>query len=135
MSTRLIRNLYAITLVIFILYLMLLLAGCVSIKYNSEPGKESLKVATLFKSLDGLNSERDADGFSIIIDKTYSHDPTKAIAALLETYKGLYGMGLRYEPDVVPPLLPKRTKADAQTLINTRAYCKAYPVMCQGDTQ
>ena len=85
---------------------LVILAGCVSIEYTQNGQTETLVVKTLFKSLDGLAAERDAEGFGIIIDKTYTHDPMRAVGELLETYEQLYGMGLRYEPEWRSPLLP-----------------------------
>ena len=46
-------------------------------------------------------SERDAEGFSIIIDKTYTHDPMRGVIEFLETVDELRGMGLSYDPDPV----------------------------------
>jgi hypothetical protein len=83
-------------LYVFLLTLVVWLSGCVSIDYTN--GQETLEVNTLFKSLDGLWSSRDENGFSLIIDKTYTHDPLRGISELLETYQKLYGMGLRYDP-------------------------------------
>ena len=87
--------------------ILFLLTSCVSIDYHAAEGVEDLSVKTFLKSLDGLAAERDDEGFGIIIDKTYTNDPTRAVAELLETYRELYGMGLRYEPNVVPPLMPR----------------------------
>ena len=82
---------------------LVLLTGCVSITYDvTKDQTEHLEVKTLFKSLDGLWSERDADGFSIIIDKTYTHDPMRGIMELMETYEQLYGLGIRYDPVAQP---------------------------------
>ena len=92
---------------IMIVLIALMMSGCVSIEYHAAEGVEDLSVKTFLKSLDGLAAERDEEGFGIIIDKTYTNDPTRAVAELLETYRELYGMGLRYEPNVVPPLMPR----------------------------
>jgi len=90
-----------------ILALCIFTGGCVSISYEAENGKENLQVRTLFKSLDGLWAERDGDaGFSIIIDKTYTHDPLRAIQELLQTYESFSNMGLRYDPEWRSPILP-----------------------------
>ena len=66
---------------------------------HKENGVENLEVKTLFKSLDGLWADRSLeDGFSIVIDKTYTHDPMRGITEFLKTIDELRGMGLRYEP-------------------------------------
>ena len=90
----------------FLWVLLVLTPGCVSISYTQENGKENLEVKTLFKSLDGLWAERDKEtGFSIIIDKTYTHDPMRAVAELMETYQELQSMGIRYDPDWRSPMI------------------------------
>jgi len=88
---------------IFILAIsLMLITGCASISYTQENGVENLEVKTLFKSLDGLWAKRDMDdGFSIIIDKTYTHDPMRGISELIESYQLLFGMGIRLDPDAI----------------------------------
>lgn len=77
---------------------LVLLTGCATITYDvTKDQTEHLEVKTLFKSLDGLWSERDADGFSIIIDKTYTHDPMRGVTEFLETVDKLQSMGLSYD--------------------------------------
>jgi len=83
---------------VLMLLAMVFTTGCASISYHAEQGIETLEVKTLFKSLDGLWAERDDEnGFSIIIDKTYTHDPMRGIMELIETYEQLYGLGIRIE--------------------------------------
>lgn len=98
------------TIAVFIV--ALILAGCVSVKYDRtggpDSGEEHLSVTTWFKSLDGLYADRGSDGFEIIIDKTYSEDPFEAIAVLLDQIAELQGMGLRYDPDWRSPLDPNK---------------------------
>ena len=102
------NNLIALMIVVLTLSIILAItAGCVSISYTSEQGRENLEVKTLFKSLDGLWAERGDDGFSIIIDKTYTHDPARGLAELLGTIDELRGMGLHYDPDWRSPLMPE----------------------------
>jgi hypothetical protein len=81
--------------------------GCVSVEYHRTDTTEDLKVTTFLKSLDGLYSNRDETGFEIIIDKTYSQNPLEGIEDLLEAWKELQTMGLRYDPDWRSPLLPQ----------------------------
>ena len=93
--------------IIAVIIIVLSIAGCVSINYEAQAGRETLQVKTLFKSLDGLWAERDGETvFSIIIDKTYTHDPIRAIAELLETYEELSNLGIRYDPDWRSPIQP-----------------------------
>ena len=95
-------------ILLVILAALVLLAGCVDIRYTAEAGKEDLRVRTLFKSLDGLWAERDKEeGFSIVIDKTYTHDPMRGIAELLGTIDDLYGIGIRYDPEWRSPIMPE----------------------------
>jgi hypothetical protein len=92
---------------LMIILMLFMLPGCAMISYEASEEHEVLVVKTLFKSLDGLWAERTRnEGFSIVIDKTYTHDPIRGMAALLETYQELYGMGLRLAPEVITPLLP-----------------------------
>ena len=85
---------------LLIVMTFVLMTGCATISYTQEGGVENLEVKTLFKSLDGLWAERSLeDGFSIIIDKTYTHDPMRGIMELMETYEQLYGLGIRYDPE------------------------------------
>lgn len=81
----------------------LILSGCVSITYDKTGTNEVLKVKTLFKSLDGLVAERDGKGFNIMIDKTYTKDPFRAVTELLEAYRELSAMGVTYDPDKLRP--------------------------------
>jgi hypothetical protein len=94
----------ALVLLSFV-WVLIVFSGCAVISYEQENGKETLNVTTFLKSIDGLAAERDEDGFTIIIDKTYTHDPTRALADLMETYQQLYGMGIRFDPDAIldPP--------------------------------
>ena len=85
---------------LIILAATVLLSGCVSVSYHADTTGENLEVKTFFKSIDGLWAERDEEnGFSIVVDKTYTHDPMRGITELLETIDELRGMGLRYDPD------------------------------------
>lgn len=97
-------------IVIAVLTLMLLLTGCVSVEYHRTASTEDLKVTTFLKSLDGLYSNRDETGFEIIIDKTYSQNPLEGIEDLLEAWKELQMMGLRYDPTWRSPLMPGETE-------------------------
>lgn len=103
------NNLIAVLVVFLILGLMLLvLGGCVSVEYKADSSGENLQVKTLFKSIDGLWAERDTEGgFSIVVDKTYTHDPMRGITDLLGTIDKLRGLGLRYDPDWRSPLMPE----------------------------
>lgn len=108
MNRRWFDNFLAVCVVILILAGMMLSAGCVSITYDQQAGVEHLEVKTLFKSLDGLMSERDQEGFSILIDKTYTHDPLRAIAELVDIYEELNTMGVRYDPEWRSPIDPNK---------------------------
>ena len=70
--------------------------GCANIEYTN--GMETLKVTTSWKSLDGLWADRSGEEFSLVIDKTYTHDPLRAIGELMESYQQMYDMGLRFDP-------------------------------------
>jgi len=90
-------------IILAFIWVVLVIGGCASISYTQDGGVENLEVKTLFKSLDGLWAERSQeDGFSIIIDKTYTHDPMRGIMELMETYEQLYGLGIRYDPVAQP---------------------------------
>ena len=87
-------------------WVLMMFGACSSIDYEQEDGKERLQVKTLWKSLDGLRSDRDKESFNLIIDKTYTHDPLRAIADLLKTYEQLHDMGVRYDLNRLSPLRP-----------------------------
>jgi hypothetical protein len=90
-----------------IILCLFLVQGCAYITYESDGKTEELKVFTLWKSLDGLWAERDGEDFSLVIDKTYTHDPLRAIGELMDNYQQMYDMGLRFEPNDRPtPLVP-----------------------------
>lgn len=104
MNARTAYNLIAVLVVVLILSIMTVtLGGCVSVSYNADAVSENLEVKTLFKSIDGLWAERDAQDFSLVVDKTYTHDPMRGISELLTTVDELRAMGLRYDP---PPEQP-----------------------------
>lgn len=90
-------------LIMLMMSIALVLAGCVSITYDKKGTNEELKVKTLFKSLDGLVAKRDGKGFNIMIDKTYTKDPLRAVTELLEAYKELSAMGITYDPSKPNP--------------------------------
>jgi len=102
MSTRLIRNLYAVTLVAFILYLLLLLAGCSLIKLERTAGDYHEKVTVLAPPKD----------WKALSYHWYELDLRAGDAAT----------SAQPWADVVGDLGP--------LLLNMQAYCKAYPVMC-----
>ena len=90
--------------IVVIFLCLFLVQGCASIEYTN--GSEIMKVRTLWKSLDGLLAQR--EGFSIVIDKTYTHDPLRAVGELMDNYQKMYDMGLRFEPGNRPsPLEPE----------------------------
>ena len=89
----------------FLAILCAISSACVSVDYHADSTTEHLEVKTLFKSIDGLWAERNESGFSIVVDKTYTHDPMRSLAELLEMIDELYGMGIRIDRDFRSPLL------------------------------
>ena len=108
MSKRWLYNFIAVCIVVVILSVMVAMLGCASVEYtaNRQAQTETLEVKTLFKSLDGLWSERGDNGFRLVIDKTYTHDPMRGITELLKTIDELRGMGIRYDPSWRSPVDP-----------------------------
>ena len=71
------------------LILLLLLTGCVSVKYNTTHptgAVESLELVSLFKSINGLSALRTPELFALGVDKTNSSDVIGDIAKILEFY-------------------------------------------------
>lgn len=86
--------------IIIVILIALATTGCVTAKYTQTSTTESFSVTSVFKSVDGMAASRTPEGFQIIVDKTYSHDPLRGITELLESYNKLYNMGLRFTPEV-----------------------------------
>ena len=82
-------------------------SGCAYITYTATGDNETLEIKTLWKSLDGLAAGRDGEDFTIIIDKTNTHDPLAGLAELIELYNEVTDMGLRYDPEWRSPLIPE----------------------------
>jgi len=93
-----IRRSAFIFIVVTIAIFILLLQGCVYATYNAEQGKESLKVISLLKEVDGFSADRNAEEFNIEIDKTRGDDPFEGLADLLDSWNELQSMGLYYSP-------------------------------------
>lgn len=96
MSNRIRNNLIACLIVALMLIVMVMSSGCANIEYTN--GTETLKVTTFLKSVEGFGADRDAEGFTVLIDKTRTNDPLPGLVELLETINELKGMGLSYDP-------------------------------------
>ena len=84
---------------LFVIVIALILSGCVRATYEAKKGEsEEFHLTSVFKSVDGLYTERKDGQFNLKIDKTHTQDP---MGNMLEIMKLLQGIQL--PPPTDPP--------------------------------
>ena len=92
-----------------IVMLALVMGGCVRATYKTDSGTdgEQFSMWSFFKSVDGLQTEKGADKFSMKIDKTHTQDPAGSILEILKIMQAL-----QYGPPLQPPVAAAQPGGD-----------------------
>jgi len=70
---------------LFLIITILTLTGCVTASYTAnDTDGEAFKMTSLFKSVDGLYTEKGKGKFTMKIDKTHTQDPMGSMVDMLK---------------------------------------------------